>query len=121
MAKALATHRVTRHGKTSDRPPVSHLAAVTNTPSASPARSRQEPSRGARCQSRERLGDREVGGHEIGRARAGGVVEVQRTVLPPWHSLKYDRAAECLIKDREALLAFYDFPAEHWKHLRLTA
>jgi len=27
---------------------------------------------------------------------------------------------ECLAKDREALLAFYDFPAEHWKHLRTT-
>jgi putative transposase len=40
--------------------------------------------------------------------------------LPTWHSLKYDRAAESLIKDREALLAFYDFPAEHWKHLRTT-
>jgi len=25
-----------------------------------------------------------------------------------------------LIKDREALLSFYDFPAEHWKHLRTT-
>src|SRR5262245_11777812 len=33
---------------------------------------------------------------------------------------KYDRAVECLIKDRDALLAFYDFPAEHWKHLRTT-
>jgi len=33
---------------------------------------------------------------------------------------KYDKAVECLIKDREALLAFYDFPAEHWKHLRTT-
>jgi transposase-like protein len=32
--------------------------------------------------------------------------------------LKYDKAVECLIKDRDALLAFYDFPAEHWKHLR---
>src|SRR6202047_5230706 len=31
--------------------------------------------------------------------------------------VKYDRATECLIKDRDALLAFYDFPAEHWKHL----
>ena len=30
------------------------------------------------------------------------------------------KAAECLSKDREALLAFYDFPAEHWKHLRTT-
>src|SRR5436189_2872890 len=30
------------------------------------------------------------------------------------------KAVECLIKDRDALLAFYDFPAEHWKHLRTT-
>ena len=34
--------------------------------------------------------------------------------------VKYDRATECLIKDRDALLAFYHFPAEHWKHLRTT-
>jgi transposase-like protein len=31
---------------------------------------------------------------------------------------KYERAVACLTKDREALLAFYDFPAEHWDHLR---
>ena len=31
---------------------------------------------------------------------------------------KYDRAVACLTKDREALLTFYDFPAEHWDHLR---
>ena len=35
-------------------------------------------------------------------------------------SPKYEKAVECLIKDRNALLAFYDFPAEHWKHLRTT-
>ena len=34
--------------------------------------------------------------------------------------MKYQKAAECLAKDRDALLAFYDFPAEHWKHLRTT-
>jgi putative transposase len=33
---------------------------------------------------------------------------------------KYEKAVECLTKDRDALLAFYDFPAEHWKHLRTT-
>ena len=33
---------------------------------------------------------------------------------------KYEKAAACLEKDRDALLAFYDFPAEHWKHLRTT-
>jgi transposase-like protein len=31
---------------------------------------------------------------------------------------KYDRAVACLVKDREASLTFYDFPAEHWDHLR---
>ena len=36
------------------------------------------------------------------------------------YQVKYDKAAECLEKDREALLAFYDFPAEHWKHLRTS-
>lgn len=33
---------------------------------------------------------------------------------------KYPKAAECLTKDRDALLAFYDFPAEHWVHIRTT-
>jgi transposase-like protein len=36
------------------------------------------------------------------------------------YELKYEKAAECLAKDRDALLAFYDFPAEHWKHLRTS-
>jgi putative transposase len=36
------------------------------------------------------------------------------------YDLKYEKAAECLAKDRDTLLAFYDFPAEHWKHLRTT-
>jgi transposase-like protein len=36
------------------------------------------------------------------------------------YQVKYRRAADCLTKDRDALLAFYDFPAEHWKHLRTT-
>lgn len=33
---------------------------------------------------------------------------------------KYPGAVECLTKDRDVLLAFYDFPAEHWLHLRTT-
>jgi transposase-like protein len=33
---------------------------------------------------------------------------------------KYPKATDCLRKDREVLLAFYDFPAEHWVHLRTT-
>ena len=35
-------------------------------------------------------------------------------------SPKYEKAVECLTKDRDVLLAFYDFPAEHWKHLRTS-
>ncbi len=33
---------------------------------------------------------------------------------------KYAKAVECLVKDRDVLLTFYDFPAEHWIHLRTT-
>ena len=33
---------------------------------------------------------------------------------------KYARAMECLKKDKENMLAFYDFPAEHWQHIRTT-
>jgi transposase-like protein len=36
------------------------------------------------------------------------------------HRAKYPKAVECLLKDRDELLAFYDFPAEHWQHLRTT-
>jgi putative transposase len=36
------------------------------------------------------------------------------------YQLKYEKATTCLAKDRESLLAFYDFPAEHWKHLRTS-
>ena len=36
------------------------------------------------------------------------------------YAVKYDKAAACLVKDRATMLAFYDFPAEHWKHLRTT-
>jgi transposase-like protein len=36
------------------------------------------------------------------------------------YGAKYPKACECLAKDRQELLAFYDFPAEHWMHLRTT-
>jgi transposase-like protein len=36
------------------------------------------------------------------------------------YQAKYPAAVECLKKDRDVLLAFYDFPAEHWVHLRTT-
>ena len=48
--------------------------------------------------------------------RAGA--EAALAVFVEKYGAKYPRAAACLTKDREALLAFYDFPAEHWEHLR---
>jgi putative transposase len=36
------------------------------------------------------------------------------------YQARYDKAAHCLAKDRDTLLAFYDLPAEHWKHVRST-
>ncbi len=36
------------------------------------------------------------------------------------YQAKYPKAVTCLEKDREALLAFYDFPVEHWVHIRTT-
>lgn len=36
------------------------------------------------------------------------------------YGAKYPKATECLAKDREALMAFYDLPAEHWVHLRTS-
>ena len=33
---------------------------------------------------------------------------------------KYPKAAECLAKDQATLLSFYDFPAEHWHHIRTS-
>ena len=50
------------------------------------------------------------------RADAGRAFDRFLAVYRP----KYPKAADCLPKDRAALLAFYDFPAEHWPHLRTT-
>jgi putative transposase len=36
------------------------------------------------------------------------------------YGAKYPKAAECLQKDQQVLLTFYDFPAEHWRHIRTT-
>lgn len=36
------------------------------------------------------------------------------------YEAKYPKAADCLRKDRNVLLTFYDFPAEHWRHIRTT-
>ena len=57
---------------------------------------------------------------EIHSAPTRAAAEVAMEVFVEKYGAKYARAAECLMKDREALLAFYDLPAEHWDHLRTT-
>lgn len=58
--------------------------------------------------------------HEIwmAPARAEAVIAFERFVQT--YQAKYPKAADKLVTDRDALLAFYDFPAEHWIHLRTT-
>lgn len=55
---------------------------------------------------------------EIHGAPTRAAAEAALAVFVEKYGAKYPRAATCLTKDREALLAFYDFPAEHWDHLR---
>ena len=55
---------------------------------------------------------------EIHGAPTRAAAEVALAVFVEKYGAKYARAADCLTKDREALLGFYDFPAEHWDHLR---
>jgi transposase-like protein len=50
------------------------------------------------------------------RAAAAAAIDV----FADKYGAKYDKAVACLTKDREALLAFFDFPAEHWDHLRTS-
>ena len=45
---------------------------------------------------------------------------VEREGLVTKYEAKYPEASKCLAKDRDVLLTFYDFPAEHWAHLRTT-
>ena len=58
--------------------------------------------------------------HDIWMADTRKDAEAALDVFIETYSRKYEKAAECVAKDRDALLAFYDFPAEHWKHLRTT-
>ena len=58
--------------------------------------------------------------HEIMRApdRHSAQEEIERFVED--FEARYPKATECLVKDQKALLTFFDFPGEHWIHLRTT-
>ena len=57
---------------------------------------------------------------EVRDAPDRATAEIAITIFVDKYGAKYPKAADCLTKDREALLAFFDFPAEHWDHLRTT-
>jgi transposase-like protein len=58
--------------------------------------------------------------HEIWMAEGRDQAEKAFNLFIDSYQAKYPKAAECLDKDHDALLAFYDFPAEHWVHIRTT-
>jgi len=58
--------------------------------------------------------------HEIWQAETKADAEKAFGLFVTTFEAKYPKAVACLTKDRDVLLTFYDFPAEHWIHLRTT-
>ena len=61
-----------------------------------------------------------AGLHEIWMAESRVDAEQAFDLFLSTYEAKYPQATECLAKDRDPLLTFYDFPAEHWLHIRTT-
>ena len=57
---------------------------------------------------------------EVHGAPTRAAAEAAITVFNEKYGAKYPKAVACLTKDRDTLLAFFDFPAEHWDHLRTS-
>ncbi len=57
---------------------------------------------------------------EISAAPTRAAAEAAIAIFVEKYGAKYPKAVECLTRDRDALLAFFDLPAEHWDHLRTT-
>lgn len=58
--------------------------------------------------------------HDIWQAETKAEAEAAFDFFVETYGVKYDKAVAKLVKDRDVLLAFYDFPAEHWKHIRTS-
>jgi len=58
--------------------------------------------------------------HQIWMADTRADAEQAFDLFVQTYQAKYPKSTECLAKDRDVLLTFYDFPAEHWIHLRTT-
>jgi putative transposase len=57
---------------------------------------------------------------EIWLSPSRGAAEAAMTTFAEKYAPKYDKAVECLIKDQQTLLTFFDLPADHWDHLRTS-
>ena len=57
---------------------------------------------------------------EIWLSPSRGAAEAAMTIFAEKYAPKYDKAVECLIKDRQTLLMFFELPADHWDHLRTS-
>lgn len=58
--------------------------------------------------------------HDIWQAETKADAEAAFDFFVAAYGVKYEKAAAKLIKGRDVLLSFYDFPAEHWKHIRTS-
>src|SRR5918997_999973 len=76
---------------------------------------------GATPEGKKELLGFQVGVRESGQAPDRATAETAIATFAEKYGAKYGKAVACLAKDRDALLAFYDFPAEHWGHLRTVA
>ena len=57
---------------------------------------------------------------EVWQAPDRATAEAALNTFAGKYGAKYEKAVTCLTKDRDTLLTFYDFPAEHWDHLRTS-
>jgi putative transposase len=58
--------------------------------------------------------------HDIWQAETKAAAEKAFDLFVATYEAKYAKAVGCLVKDRAELLVFYDFPAQHWVHVRTT-
>jgi hypothetical protein len=91
---------------------LSHHARATLLGAQDGQRPRKLPKR-LQPEAKEKL-------HQIWMAETRDDAEQAFDLFLETYKAKYPKATECLAKDRTVLLTFYDFPAEHWIHLRTT-
>jgi len=57
---------------------------------------------------------------DIQHAETRSEAETAMALFTEKYTLKYEKGVNCLTKDSEAMLAFFDFPADHWGQLRTS-